>query len=75
MDAKKVDARYLRCPMNQVNWFIYMGGAHKNLFDKENLALVLQEAGFVDIHIRQYKPSIDLESRRQESIYITAVKP
>lgn len=57
-----------------VNFIAYLGGEHKIMFDDENLPRVIEEAGFRDVRMREFDPSIDLERRRHESIYIEAVK-
>jgi predicted SAM-dependent methyltransferase len=57
-----------------VNFIAFLGGEHKFLFDEENLPLVLEETGFRDVRIREFEFAIDLECRRDESIYAEAVK-
>jgi predicted SAM-dependent methyltransferase len=57
-----------------VNFIAYLGGDHKFLFDSENLPLVLAEAGFRDVRMREFDPAIDVARRVHESIYAEAVK-
>jgi predicted SAM-dependent methyltransferase len=57
-----------------VNFIAYLGGDHKFMFDEDNLPRVLEEAGFRDVRLRAFDPSIDVERRRHESIYAEAVK-
>ena len=57
-----------------VNFIAYLGGEHKFLFDSENLPLVIAEAGFRDVHLREFDASIDVDYRRHESIYAEAMK-
>jgi predicted SAM-dependent methyltransferase len=61
-------------PIDFVNFIAYLGGEHKHLFDRDNLPLVLQEAGFANARVRGFDPAIDLERRRHESIYAVATK-
>lgn len=60
--------------IDYVNFVAYLGGQHKHLFDEDNLVLVLIEAGFKRVSIREYDSSIDLARRRHESIYAVAHK-
>ncbi|MEO8034494.1 MAG: methyltransferase domain-containing protein [Acidobacteriota bacterium] len=57
-----------------VNFIAYLGGEHKFLFDDENLPRVLEEAGFMKVQARPFDPTIDLEERRHESLYIEAIR-
>jgi predicted SAM-dependent methyltransferase len=75
VDKTGVDPVYFGCPIDEVNWFVYMNGHHKYLFDEANLSMRLMEVGFVDIKLRPFDPEMDLESRRHETIYVTALKP
>jgi len=61
-------------PIDIVNFIAYLGGDHKFMFDVDNLPLVLAEAGFRDVHMREFDPAIDVPYRRDESIYAEAVK-
>jgi predicted SAM-dependent methyltransferase len=64
----------LKSKIDYVNFIAYMGSDHKHLFDVENLVEVLSQAGFREVHIGEFDPSIDLEERRHESIYAVAHK-
>jgi predicted SAM-dependent methyltransferase len=75
LNTKNIDPQYQKSPMDQVAWYIFMYGEHHYLFDEENLMLVIESAGFTNVRIREFNPLIDLESRREESIYVTATKP
>ena len=57
-----------------VNFIAYMGGDHKHMFDGQNLLVVLAEAGFRNVRLRDYDPEVDVAWRRHESIYATCVK-
>ena len=63
-----------KSPMDYVNFIAYLGGEHKHLFDGETLVNILQEAGFNDVNLREFDPSMDLNERRHESIYAEGVK-
>lgn len=60
--------------MDQVNYLAYMGQQHKYMFDPENLVNTLKKAPFSDVRLRQFDPTLDMESRDHESIYASAQK-
>lgn len=60
--------------IDYVNFIAYLGGEHKHLFDSEGLIHAIQKAGFNDVVLRQFDPSIDLSRRRHESIYAEGIK-
>jgi predicted SAM-dependent methyltransferase len=60
--------------IDYVNFIAHLGGEHKHLFDADNLVEVLTQAGFRNARIRDFDPSLDLEQRRDESIYAVAIK-
>lgn len=60
--------------MGYVNYMAYMGGHHSHMFDEENLLLILSNAGFKNVRLREFDPTLDLEQRDYESIYAEAVK-
>ena len=68
-------AYHATTPIDAVNYIAYMDGHHKYMFDKENLVRRLELAGFADVHLREFDPSIDMAERDYESIYAEAVKP
>ena len=61
-------------PMDELNQAIYVGGKHHFMFDKENLINYLVRGGFSHAQLREYDPSLDLEERRYQSLYVKAVK-
>lgn len=61
--------------IDQLNYTCYMDGAHKYMFDEENLVNLLKISGFSSARIREYDNDLDLEVRRWESIFAIAVKP
>jgi predicted SAM-dependent methyltransferase len=60
--------------IDYVNYMAYMDGLHKYMFDEENLIYLLKSKGFRNAHLRQFDPSLDLQSRDFESIYAEADK-
>jgi predicted SAM-dependent methyltransferase len=72
---EKISPIYLTTKMDQVSWFVYMYGQHHYLFDDENLVQLLKNAGFIDVALREFNPGLDLEIRRNESLYVMAYKP
>lgn len=60
--------------IDYMNFIAYMGGHHKHMFDEENLVIVLAEAGFREVRLRDYDPQLDLAARRHESIYAMGLK-
>lgn len=55
--------------IDYINHIAYMGTHHKYMFDEENLINILIEAGFKNVKLRNFDPSIDLEHRKHQSIY------
>lgn len=43
-------------------------------FDEENLPLILPKAGFKDVKLREFDPTLDLQQRIYESIYAEGKK-
>jgi predicted SAM-dependent methyltransferase len=57
-----------------VNYMAYMGGAHKYMFDEENLLFILRSKGLRNVRLRPFDPGLDLREREFESIYAEAEK-
>ena len=57
-----------------VNYIAYMDGHHRYMFDEQNLLVVLKDAHFRDVQLREFDPSLDIEKRRAVSIYAVARK-
>jgi predicted SAM-dependent methyltransferase len=60
--------------IDYVNYTAYMDGAHKYMFDEENLIFILKSKGFRNVRLREFDPSLDLRERDFESIYAEAEK-
>ena len=69
------DAYFETTAIDSLNYVAYMGEHHKYMFDQENLNHRLEAAGFVDVEARPFDDSVDLLSRRAESIYARGVAP
>lgn len=63
-----------RTRIDYVNYMAYMAGTHRHLFDRENLPVVLEEAGFREVRLREFEPEVDIEGRRYETIYAQGMK-
>ncbi len=57
-----------------VNFIAYMGGDHKHMFDEQSLQIILTEAGFTNVSLRDFDGRLDLAARRHESIYAAGIK-
>ena len=55
--------------IDYVNFVAHMGGEHRHLFDEDNLLMILEEAGFSHVKLREFDPSMDREDRRHDSVY------
>ena len=60
--------------MDQLNYIIYMKDQHRYMFDEVNLLNLLRKAGFTDVRLREFNPTLDLSERDFESIYAIAHK-
>lgn len=61
--------------LDHINYHFRQDGEHKYAWDRENLELALNRAGFVDIKRRDFEPDLDTESRRAGTLYLRAAKP
>ncbi len=68
-------AYHYHSAIDYVNYIAYMDGHHRYMFDEANLPAILTQAGFEDARIRAFDPSLDLEERRDDSIYTVCTKP
>jgi hypothetical protein len=57
-----------------VNYMAHMNGHHRYCFDEENLLFRLKAAGFENVHLRSFDPTLDLRERDFESIYAEGQK-
>ena len=61
--------------IDALNYIAYMDDHHKYMFDQENLNFRLQIAGFDSVESRDFDPSLDLSSRKSQSIYARGFRP
>lgn len=66
---------WLRVPMHRINYLFRQFGEHKYAYDEEILTGALREAGFADVRRREFNPELDLESRRDGTLYVSGTKP
>ena len=59
--------------IDYANYVAYMD-AHRHMFDEENLVAVLKAAGFSEVNLCNFDPTIDMKEREFESIYAVAIK-
>jgi predicted SAM-dependent methyltransferase len=57
-----------------VNYIAYMDGAHRYMFDEENLLAVLRSADFSAVKLRGFDEELDRQDRDYESLYALAIK-
>lgn len=60
--------------IDQLNYVAYMGGAHKFMFDEENLQNLLTRVGFAHVSLREFEDGLDRPDRNHTSIYAIGVK-
>ena len=63
------DALHGQTAIDMVNYIAYMDGHHRYMFDEDSLLARLREAGFTDVRLRDFDPSVDSPGRDFESIY------
>ena len=63
-----------RSKIDYVNYIAYMEGHHSYMFDEENLLVILADAGFKNVRIRDFDPDLDVESQRHLTIYAEGEK-
>lgn len=72
---------HYRVPIEEVKWAdvlslgLYEWGEHKYFYDGEKLIDMLQRAGFIDAKEVDFDPTLDIESRREHTFYLSAIKP
>ena len=68
------DALHGQTAIDMVNYIAYMDGHHRYMFDEDSLLARLREAGFTDVRLRDFDPSVDSPGRDFESIYAVGSK-
>ena len=60
--------------MDQINYIAYLDGLHHYMFDEENLINTIKLSPFKNVVLRGFDSNIDIEKRKRESIYASAIK-
>lgn len=60
--------------IDYVNYIAYMAQQHKYMFDKDNLVVILKDAGLKNVSERGFDPELDPEDRDITSIYARGEK-
>jgi predicted SAM-dependent methyltransferase len=68
------EPKWMNTPMHGLNYLFRQGDEHKYAYDYETLAGTLKDCGFVNIRRRDWDASLDLESRRDGTLYVDAEK-
>ncbi len=78
IDTRKyVNGYQVPCPygrLDLVNFIAYMDGCHKYLFDDKILLNMLRTAGFRNVQLRSFDPTIGVAARQHESLYAQCCK-
>ena len=61
--------------LDVINYIAYMDGHHRHMFDQDELIELFIKSGFANVKQREFDPTIDMESRKYESIYALGYKP
>jgi predicted SAM-dependent methyltransferase len=67
--------KWCSTPMHSVNYFFRQDGEHKYVYDTETLIVLVRDCGFSDVHERPWDPALDLEVRRDGTLYVDGEKP
>jgi predicted SAM-dependent methyltransferase len=60
--------------MHSVNYVFRQDGEHKYSYDLETLTGALTDCGFVNIRRRAWDPTLDLDARREGTLYVEGEK-
>jgi predicted SAM-dependent methyltransferase len=66
--------KWCSTPMHSVNYFFRQEGEHKYAYDAETLTDLVRDCGFSDVHVRPWDPTLDLEARRDGTLYVEGKK-
>jgi predicted SAM-dependent methyltransferase len=61
-------------PMHSANYFFRQNGEHRYAYDEETLIGLVSECGFSNVHERPWDQELDLETRRDGTLYIDGEK-
>jgi predicted SAM-dependent methyltransferase len=62
-------------PMHFLNCVFRQGREHKYAYDEETVGKLLGSVGFVNVVKREFSPGLDSEHRRNDTLYMEAIKP
>jgi predicted SAM-dependent methyltransferase len=62
-------------PLEALNHVFHQQGEHKFLYNETYLLTLLKHFGFAEARKRPFDPAMDSEHRREETLYVVAVKP
>jgi predicted SAM-dependent methyltransferase len=86
-DAERAARLYLRgeyetwgpswvdTPMHFLNYVFRQGREHKYAYDEATLCRMLESVGFVNVARRAFCPGLDSEHRKNDTLYVDAIKP
>jgi predicted SAM-dependent methyltransferase len=66
--------KWCTTPMHSANYFFRQDGEHKYAYDEETLIELVRDCGFSNVHERQWDQVLDLEARRDGTLYIDGEK-
>jgi predicted SAM-dependent methyltransferase len=66
--------KWCSTPMHSVNYFFRQDGEHKYAYDAETLIELVRDCGFSNVHERPWDPTLDLEARRDGTLYVEGEK-
>ena len=72
--AGTIHPTWCETQLDHINYHFRQNAEHKYAWDSETLAKTLRKCGFVDITRREFDPKHDSESRREGTLYVSAVK-
>lgn len=62
-------------PMHFLNYVFRQGREHKYAYDAETLLRLVSSIGFVQVRRRPFLPALDSEHRKNDTLYVEAMKP
>jgi len=66
--------KWCTTPMHSANYFFRQDGEHKYAYDEETLIGLVRDCGFSNVKERPWDPALDLEMRRDGTLYIDGEK-
>lgn len=66
--------KWCTTPMHSANYFFRQDGEHKYAYDEETLIGLIRDCGFSNVCQRPWSSELDLENRRDGTLYVDAEK-